>query len=414
MDLFGSPLLNNKYIALNRDHELKAFYDVPSHVQRKVVYAHLIIHSVVITALISFFHFMADPQLFWLATALCCILYVYIVFETASYMNEKARSFLKKYMWAIFLVLFIGSGFLGMQIGTIIFDPDSSFIAVFLPFLLGTFGCIFLFGWAQFGIGKLLEASGVLHSNMARVEADVRFASEVQKRLLKKTKIRDEKTGLNATAASVPASELGGDYFELSRQAGSLYASVGDISGHSFGAGLLMSMMKSALQTHLSYSDNPAEILGSLNKMMLNQSDRSMFATMVLLKLEPESGMATLSNAGHVPVFHFTKSTGRLEQRWKRGVGLGMSLRASYDNLNFETQKGDLIIIYSDGLAETRDESGAIRDMSYFRAQVEKQLINISTDADASYVSELILSSVQQEDSAIRQEDDQTLIVIKV
>lgn len=288
MDLFGSSLLNNKYIALNRDHELKAFYDVPAHVQRKVVYAHLIIHSIVMFTLAGFLLHYTSGLVTVSGVLLGLLLYAYIGFETASYMNEKSRAWLKKYYIVMLAIIIVISGLLGAQIGAQIFDPDSSFLASFLPFMGIVTASLILFVWGQYGIGKLLEASGVLYSNMARIEADVRFASEVQKRLLEKTEIKDEGTGLTAIAASMPASELGGDYFELSMHDDQLYASVGDISGHSFGAGLLMSMMKSALQTHLGYSSNPAEIMMALNRMMLNQSDRSMYATMVLLKIEPK------------------------------------------------------------------------------------------------------------------------------
>ena len=102
MKIFESRLLNNKYISIYRDSELKAFYDVPPPIQRKVIYAHLIIHSVVLFALISLFYLIADQALFWLVSSLCLLMYVYLGLETASYMNEKTRAALKRTIGSFF------------------------------------------------------------------------------------------------------------------------------------------------------------------------------------------------------------------------------------------------------------------------------------------------------------------------
>lgn len=414
MKIFESRLLNNKYISIYRDSELKAFYDVPPHVQRKVVYAHLIIHSVVLIALFSFLYLFTEGIIFVSGALLGLLLYGYIGIETASYMNERTRHLLKKYYWVSVLLLAVLAGLLGAQIAGAAFQPDASFLSFFLPFMGAVVTAILVFIWAQFGIGKLLEASGVLHGNMARIEADVRFASEVQKRLLKKEEIKDDATGLQASASSLPASELGGDFFELSKSDNQLFAAVGDISGHSFGAGLLMSMTKSALQTHLSYTGDPARVMAALNQMLLKQSDRSMFATMVLMRLDLINRKATLCNAGHMPVFHYVKETRTLETRYRKGVGLGMSARASYENLEFESSPGDLIILYSDGLVETRDEASQVRGSDFF----EEMLLNLLREHHPAKtpdeIADLLLQEVIKTDHASEREDDITLVVVGV
>jgi len=414
MKIFESRLLNNKYISIYRDSELKAFYDVPPPIQRKVIYAHLIIHSVVLIALFSFLYLFTEGILFVSGALLGLLLYGFIGIETASYMNERTRHLLKKYYWVSVLLLSVLAGLLGAQIGAAAFQPDTSFLSFFLPFMGAIFTAILVFIWAQFGVSKLLEASGVLHSNMARIESDVRFASEVQKRLLKKEEIKNDATGLQASASSLPASELGGDFFELSKSENQLFAAVGDISGHSFGAGLLMSMTKSALQTHLSYTGDPARVMDSLNHMLLKQSDRSMFATMVLMRLDLITRKAALCNAGHVPVFHYVNETKTLETRYRKGVALGMSSRASYENLAFETSPGDLIILYSDGLVETRDEAGQIRDAGFFEELVVKLLREHHPAKTPDEIADLLLQEVIKTDHASEREDDITLVVVGV
>jgi sigma-B regulation protein RsbU (phosphoserine phosphatase) len=173
-----------------------------------------------------------------------------------------------------------------------------------------------------------------------------------------------------------------------------------------------MTMTKSSIQTHLEYNRDPSEITKAINGMFLKQSDRAMYATMTMLKLDTSSRNAEVCNAGHLPVLHYVAATGELETRRNKGLGLGMIDKAEYSNLQFSVDKGDLLFLYSDGLTETRDENSKVRDAEFFEQIIKQKLANSITDP--SELTSAILKDTEESDYSDRFEDDATLMVIKV
>lgn len=405
-------LFDNVSFTIYRDSEFEAFYDVEHKDRRKLILAHLVVYffPVLLAILITKTYPMYGYSHWLILFSL--ILYAIAIIETTSYLFPKSRVFYKKYL--LWFMVPVGAllGLGGYQAATdllAILDGLESEKS-FLKMIFGYVSVFALFFLSQFGLSQILYASKSLYTRKARVEADVRFATEIQERFLQETMI--SQNGSTAFGCSYPANELGGDLFELSLRNHELFASIGDISGHSFGAGLLMTMTKSSLQTHLEYNREPAEVMSSLNKMLNRQTDRSMFATMTLLKLDLISGRAWLCNAGHLPVIHIPSGSDEVIYRHKKGLGLGMTGTAVYENLEFDVQKGDLIILYSDGLIETRDANMQVRDAGFFEGLVI-ETISQGERSPRELASE-ILERVRQSDHAPEMEDDSSLIVISV
>ncbi len=408
-------LLQNKYITIYRDRELEAFYDADPANRRKIIYAHLMIHLLPALMAMIFFYFFLEGELLIVIGGLVFVFYAAVILETVSYLYPKSREFYKKHMkWILiplFFLLAIGGYWVGVFLGeNISNETEPSLIGIDVLFW-GIFLTMGAFVWAYLGLSHVFSAARELYTRRAEIESDIEFATEVQNRILQDISV--EHGSMRAYACSIPANELGGDYFELTRIKNNLFATVGDISGHSFGAGLLMTMTKSALQTHLEYRQDPSEIMQRLNHMLLRQSDRSMYATMVFLKLDLEMESAVLCNAGHLPVYHYSRKSGKLEKRYQKGIGLGITQKADYKNLEFAAEEGDLIILYSDGLIETRDEQMNVRDPRYFEELLHHMITNHQDDSPEE-LTKSILEKVKADDFSNSMEDDATLILIKV
>lgn len=403
-------LLNNKFIefSLYRDTDLEAFYEIDPKYRRSIIFAHMMIHFLPVLLVVLFLReFWGDEYTSYIWSA-SLLFYAAIILETIAYMYPSSRKLFKRLFPWFFIPITILGGYAGYLIGNEAFSSNSGInlvdnLSAGIAVGFGTFI------WTYLGMSLILKASRAIYTKKAAIEADVRFATEVQKKILQDVNMQYE--SICAYAKSVPANELGGDFFELTRRDDTTFACVGDVSGHSFGAGLLMTMTKSALQTHLVYNHDPASIAGALNKLFLNQSDRSMYSTMSLLKYNASTRKAVLCNAGHLPVFHYSREHDTIEERYEKGLGLGMISSAGYQNQEFEVQKGDILFLFSDGLVETRDEDGKIRDMDAF-----KQILDRSIRQDYSSTAELIeiiFNEVRQWDHADKFEDDATLIVLE-
>ena len=401
-------LFNNKYIqfSLYRDAELEAFYDIDPKYRRSIIFSHMMIHLLPVLLIMVYFWGFVSEAFIWQVLLVTLLFYALIIIETSAYMFPSSRNVYKRYVPWLLIPLVIVGGYGGYLVGSNI----ETEISLPLPVFAGIFGGFGIFIWTYMGMSLILKASRAIYTKKAAIEADVRFATEVQERILEDISI--EYNSSKAYATSVPANELGGDFFELSRYDNTLYACIGDVSGHSFGAGLLMTMTKSALQTHLEYNHNPSEIMKALNGMFLNQSDRAMYATMSLLRLDLSSMQAEMCNAGHLPLYHYMAEEEKLVTRYKKGLGLGLVDKAEFENLRFSVEKGDLLFLYSDGLIEIRDEHSNIRDFDFFEQLVYRSIQHPFDNPEE--LSKMIFKEVQKADHSGKFEDDATLTIIEV
>lgn len=406
-------LYDNKLFTIYRDVDFEAFYDADKKNRWKIILAHVIVHSfpvlfaIFVTRIYSFSGFG-----FWLII-FSLLLYTIAIIETASYLFSRSRVFYKKYfIWIIFPVsVLIGAGGYFTVIDLVELAQNRNELGtVMTQIFAGASGVFLIFGLSQFGLNQILHASKSLYTRKAKVEADIQFAREIQKRILQEVSI--EENGVSAYACSNPANELGGDFFELSLRNEQIFASIGDISGHSFGAGLLMTLSKSALQTHLEYNQDPEKVMSALNILLNKQTDRAMYATMALLKLNISDRKVLLCNAGHLPVFHILGKSSEIVHRYEKGIGLGMTGAARYKNQEFEAEKGDFLILYSDGLIETRDENMQIRDIGFLKGLIS-ETVKLGIESPREFASEL-LRKVSEADYSAEMEDDTSLIVIKL
>lgn len=404
----------NKLFSIYRDTELEAFYDISLKDRRKIILAHMMIHLFPLLLVGIYFWQHTDFQYARIAFGLGGLFYLALIAETVTYLFPSSREIYKKYIYWFLIPLVIASGiggyYVGKELMVINIELNREILQGIVSIAVTVFFISIAFMWSHIGLSQISQASRAIYKRKSAMEAELRFATEVQNRILKDVSI--EQNGIRAYACSHPANELGGDYFELANHDDHLFASIGDISGHSFGAGLLMTMSKSALQTHLEYNRDPSEIMALLNKMMLNQTDRSMYATMTLLKLDPVDHKALICNAGHLPVIQIQKSDNELIQRHHKGLGLGISGEVRYSNMEFTVAKGDLLILYSDGLIEIRDEAMQIRDSEFFE-NIVKESINDKNSSPDEIATE-ILGKVKEMDHSSQMEDDSTIIVIRV
>lgn len=404
-------LFNNKYIqfSLYRDADLEAFYEIESKYRWSIIFAHMMIHFLPVLLIMVYFWGYFGDQFIWQVLFVTLLFYALIILETTAYMFPSTRHIYKRYFPWFLIPLVILGGYGGYIIGSegIITESEISRPDAFFAGIFGGFG---IFVWTYLGMSLILKASRAIYTKKAAIEADVRFASEVQKRILEDVYI--EYNSSEAYATSVPANELGGDFFELSRHDETLFACIGDVSGHSFGAGLLMTLTKSSLQTHLRYNHDPSKIMNALNELFLKQSDRSMYATMSLLKVNLSENQAELCNAGHLPLYHYIADDNRFQTQYKKGLGLGLVVNVEYENLQFPVNKGDLLFLYSDGLIETRDEQSKIREIKFFE-QILFRAIQHPFDGPKE-LSKHIFKEVQHADYSNTFEDDATLTIIQI
>ena len=151
-----------------------------------------------------------------------------------------------------------------------------------------------------------------------------------------------------------PAGQVGGDFFQvIPLDSGGALIAVGDVSGKGMPAAMTVSLLVGTLRTLAHYTQNPSEILGSMNRRMLSRSQGG-FTTCLVLRIEP-TGAATVANAGHLAPY-----LGGQEIAVENGLPLGITAETDYPEVSIPLPAGSQLTLYTDGVVEARARSGEL------------------------------------------------------
>jgi hypothetical protein len=223
-----------------------------------------------------------------------------------------------------------------------------------------------------------------------RMEMEVKSAREVQRVLVPETV--PAVPGFAIDSVYKPAAELGGDFFQVMSlpDTGTLIV-IGDVSGKGLKAAMTVSLIVGTLRTLADYTQQPAEILGGLNRRLCGRMQDG-FATCVVLRLEP-NGDATIANAGHLAPFRDGE-----ELPLGGSLPLGLAADTTYEELAFRLLEGETLTLYTDGIVEARNAGGEL--YGFERMQ---QLANQRQSAE----------QIVEAACAFGQEDDITVLSIR-
>lgn len=185
-----------------------------------------------------------------------------------------------------------------------------------------------------------------------RMERELAIARQIQVGLLPQSipKIR----GYEITAVFEPCFTVGGDYFDfLPVSEERLGLAIGDVSGKSTPAALLMASVQASLRALFSVEvTEPPVTIQRLNQLLCDsQSQSSKYVTFFYGILEHDTGDLTYVNAGHCyPLI--LKPDGEVHRLDVGGTVLGFFRDAIYKRGTYNVQPGDVMIFYTDGVSE--------------------------------------------------------------
>ncbi|WP_224982071.1 SpoIIE family protein phosphatase [Geomonas agri] len=168
-------------------------------------------------------------------------------------------------------------------------------------------------------------------------------------------------TGIDCAGRCVPASHIGGDYYDILLHGERLDLVIADVSGHSVGAALIMVETRSVLRAQMPALDGPAQVVAALNEILHDDLSRAeLFITMSYLSYHRTSGRLRYSNAGHPPPLLYRPEEERFFELDAEGLILGVQRRVAFDEPAMQVERGDLLLLYTDGITETQSPSGEL------------------------------------------------------
>lgn len=239
-----------------------------------------------------------------------------------------------------------------------------------------------------------------------RLERELALASEIQQSL--QPTAPPQVPGYELQGISFPCYEIGGDYYDfIKREDGRLIIALGDVSGKGTAAALLMSSLHAAIHAQTGSHDSLVDTICAVNRYLADSIPSNRFVTLFCAELDPESGALSFLNAGHNPPL-IVHAAGTVEQLASGGLPLGIKRDADYREGRTQLQRGDVLVIYSDGVTEATSPSG-----EEFGPTRLYEVVSRNVEASASGIRDRIESALTKFSQGTRAADDITLVIVK-
>ena len=237
-----------------------------------------------------------------------------------------------------------------------------------------------------------------------RLEEDLEAARELQRVLLPDAEPEIDR--LEAAVRLRPAREISGDIYDIyEHRDNQTVIAFGDVSGKGAAAALYGGLLSGLLRTLAPRNRRPAALLRALNDALILRKVEARYATLTVLLWDPATLQFVMANAGAIPPM-ICRGNEILKVR-AEGVPIGLLECRDYEEITFQAQSGDTILLYSDGITDHLSASGSEFGRGRL-AQVLRSGCGLSaTDLIASIFKELDKFNT----TAF---DDQTMFVMKV
>ncbi len=242
--------------------------------------------------------------------------------------------------------------------------------------------------------------------NERRITREMKIAREIQRQLMP-----DEMPSVPPLQMAVlfkPVAQLGGDLYDwIEFDDGRLALAVGDVAGKGAPAALYGALASGVIRTRAGRKYPPAQMLELVNKTLHQRPVEGQYVAVVYSIYDPKARTIMLANSG-LPYPLLIRS-GQPTFLDIGGVPLGLLPDTKYQEMELQLSTGDILIFYSDGVVEMRNEAGEEfglgRLAETVRTQHEKSPEEIVKGVSAALADFI---------GRVRPQDDRTMIVMKM
>jgi sigma-B regulation protein RsbU (phosphoserine phosphatase) len=235
---------------------------------------------------------------------------------------------------------------------------------------------------------------------------EARTARNIQINLLPKSNPKIK--GYDIAGMSVPASDVGGDYFDfILLDDHRLGIALGDVSGKGLPAALVMSNLQATIRSLASMNLTSRECLERANKLLYRSTDAKTFISLFYGILDTKKNTLCYANAGqNLPllVSHDKKTT----PLQNHGLVLGTKKDVTYKAEEIQIKPGDRLLIYSDGIPEAMNEQ-----LEEFGDERLLKLAKNNGDYSAEEMIYRITSELNGHFGSASQNDDMTMVLLQ-
>jgi len=249
-------------------------------------------------------------------------------------------------------------------------------------------------------------ATAKMHADILQQQSmhqDLEIAQRVQLNFLpnKEPNIR----GFKFSSCYFPALQVGGDFYNFVYKKNEILIAIGDVSGKGIPAALVMAKLTSEIKFFATLNSSPGVAFNEVNRIFEKECSNDFFATALLLKIDVLKGRVVMANAGHHPPL-IKRENGKIEEVDGGNTPLGTISDITYEDISFDLNKGDSLLLYTDGITESTNRHKNEFGLQGLLNSFEK---NINSPHDQ--LQEL-LKDIKAHCKGAKQKDDMTVICI--
>lgn len=257
---------------------------------------------------------------------------------------------------------------------------------------------------------EYIENLATVTAERERIATELDLATKIQSGMLPSIfPALPDREDIDLYAAMIPAKEVGGDFYDFFLiDDDHLGLVIADVSGKGIGAALFMVIAKTLLKNAAQQGLSPKEVLAAVNHQLAQNNDENMFVTVFIGILNIATGQLAYASAGHNPPY-IIKADGTI---WRVPVEPALML-AVYDDIVYGEQELQLemgwrLVLYTDGVTEAMNQSGALYGDDRFEAA-----LRLAAAGSAHDTLNHIYESVRAFEAGAEATDDLTMLVIQ-
>lgn len=241
---------------------------------------------------------------------------------------------------------------------------------------------------------------------LVALEEDQKAARRIQQSLLPKENPIIK--GMEIFGQTIPAKEVGGDYYDFIRIDDShLGIVIADVVGKGTPAALLMSNLQATLRSEALADRGVKDTVGRVNFTLSKFMDMGKFISLFYGVLDIQNRTFAYTNAGHNYPFLLGKDD-NVRKLEKGGVVLGTFSDFNYEEETVQLKPADLMLLYTDGITEATNDKDEM-----FEEDRLLELLKGNRKSSAKEISQKIVDEVVSFQGGLPQSDDLTLVLLK-
>ena len=253
---------------------------------------------------------------------------------------------------------------------------------------------------------ELAERNSALMQAQAQLKTELDIARALQIAILPSK--FPVKSGCDGAARMVPASTMGGDFYDfIELPDGQVGLVMADVSGKGVPAAFFMAVARTNLRELAMHHADPAACLARTNDVLCTQNPMELFVTVFYCIFDAASGVLRYANGGHNPPY-VRRADGTIEVlSGAGGLVLGAMPGVEYQNHTLQLRAGDRLVLYTDGVTEAFNHV----DEAYGEKRLMAEVL-AHGEGSAEALVERICRSVTIFSGTAPQSDDITLTVL--